>query len=51
MRQKLIEQGVPLDREPSLLWGPSAYAKGAYIVGTGDWIWILTPEGPIVAFL
>ena len=45
VRKKMIEQGVPLDKEPDGHWAEAKKLKGEYTVGPGDFIWIQTPEG------
>ncbi|MEM2431880.1 MAG: FAD-dependent oxidoreductase, partial [Candidatus Bathyarchaeia archaeon] len=49
VRKTLIEQGVPLDKEPAFLSQIKEKLKGKYVVGPGDSIFILTPKGVIVA--
>ncbi len=45
VRKTMIEQGVPLDKEPDGHWAAAKELKGEYVVGPGDFIWVKTPEG------
>lgn len=45
LRKTLIEQGVPLDREPDSYWSSVKQLKGEYVVGLGDFVSILTRKG------
>jgi len=49
VRKTLIEQGVPLDKEPAFLSQIKEKLKGKYVVGPGDFILVVTPEGSRVA--
>jgi hypothetical protein len=46
VRQALIEQGVPLDREPDGHWiDVKKDLKGEYVVLPGDFVAVMTPNG------
>lgn len=45
VRKAMIEQGIPLDKEPDGHWADAKKLKGEYVVGPGDFIWVQTPEG------
>jgi hypothetical protein len=46
VRKTLIDQGVPLDQEPSGHWADvKKHLKGEYVVLPGDFIGVKTPEG------
>jgi hypothetical protein len=45
VRKTMIEQGVPLDKEPDGHWAAVKKLEGEYVVGPGDFAWIKTPDG------
>ena len=45
VRKIMMEQGVPLDKEPDGHWAEAKKIEGEYVVGPGDFIWFKTPEG------
>jgi hypothetical protein len=45
VRKTLIEQGIPLDKEPDGHWSAVRKFKGEHVVVPGDFIMTLTPDG------
>ena len=45
VRKTMIEQGVPLDKEPDGHWAAAKDIEGEFVVGAGDFICFKTPEG------
>ena len=45
VRDAMIKQGIPLDKAPDGHWAAIREVRGEYVVGPGDFIMMLTPEG------
>jgi len=45
VRKKMIEEGIPLDKEPEGHWADVRELKGEFVVTAGDMVGILTPDG------
>ena len=45
VRKAMIEQGVPLDKEPDGHWAAAKEIEGEFVVGPGDFIMFKTPQG------
>ena len=45
VRKAMIEQGIPLDKEPDGHWATVKEFKGEYVVLPGDFIGVLSPDG------
>ncbi|MBN2374212.1 FAD-dependent oxidoreductase [bacterium] len=45
VRKAMIEQGVPLDKEPDGYWAYLRELKGEHVVAPGDFIGVMTPNG------
>jgi hypothetical protein len=45
VRKRMIEEGVPLDKEPEGHWAEVRKLKGEFVVAPGDMAGILTPDG------
>jgi hypothetical protein len=45
VRKRMIEEGVPLDKEPEGHWADLRGLKGDFVVIPGDMVGILTPDG------
>ena len=45
VRKKMIEEGIPLDKEPEGHWADVRALKGEFVVTAGDMVGILTPDG------